>query len=380
MVPAAVVLLDEMPLTPNGKVDRKALPAPESMGRAEWERRYVAGARPSEVLLATLWRDVLGVEQIGITDNFFTLGGHSLLATQLVSRIRDAFHVELSLRTLFEAPVLESLAARITEALRSPAQRRLPSVVPVARHHAAGQAATAPLSFAQQRLWFLEQLMPGSTMYHIPVVLRIAGSLNITALERSLGEVVRRHEALRTTFGMVEEQPVQVIQCGRGALALVEIDRPQPGGGDEEREAMAGQRVMEAIRPLRLGGGASAASRLNTSCTPGYVRLLTMHHIVTDGWSLDVLVQEISTLFTRVSADCASPLPELDSAVCRLRAWQRSWLRRGARCASRLLRTQLGGAATLELATDRPSPAVQSCRGATPMWSLSAGLTSRCGS
>ena len=160
MVPAAVVLLDEMPLTPNGKVDRKALPAPESMGRADGAE-YVAARTPVEELLSRMWQELLAVERVSVTDNFFTLGGHSLLATQLVSRIRDAFHVELALRTLFEAPTVELLSERVEAALQSPAQKELPPIVASERNGA------VPVSYAQQRLWFLDQLTPDSATYNI---------------------------------------------------------------------------------------------------------------------------------------------------------------------------------------------------------------------
>ncbi len=195
MVPAAFVTLAALPLTPNGKVDRKALPAPE---RAEvCGGATLAPRTPVEEVLAGIWAELLGVERVGADDHFFDLGGHSLLATQVMSRLRGAFGVEMPLRDLFEAPVLADLAARVEAALRAGAHQRAPPLVPVAP---ALREAPLPLSFAQQRLWFIDQLEPGSPLYNMPVALRVEGPLDAAVLALCLGEIVRRHEALRTVF------------------------------------------------------------------------------------------------------------------------------------------------------------------------------------
>ncbi|HEV3051001.1 MAG TPA: amino acid adenylation domain-containing protein, partial [Longimicrobium sp.] len=212
MVPAAFVPLDRLPLTANGKVDRKALPAPE-LGSAE--DRYVAPRTPVEEVLAGIWAEVLRLERVGVEESFFELGGHSLLATRVVSRVRDVFAIELPLRALFEGPTVAELAVRVEE-MRRAELPVLPPVVPT------GRTEALPLSFAQERLWFIDRLEPGSTTYNIPAALRLTGALDERALERSLGEIVRRHEALRTVFAEVDGSPVQVISPFSGFALPVE--------------------------------------------------------------------------------------------------------------------------------------------------------------
>ena len=202
MVPAGFVLLDSFPLTSNGKVDRRALPSPGET-RPELDKAFVASRTPTEELLADIWSQVLNVERVGIYDDFFDLGGHSLLATQVVSRIRETFQVEMPLRCLFETPTVAGLAESLALSRRDGQSLELSSIQPVPRD------GDLPLSFAQQRLWFIDQLDPGNSVYNFPVAVRLKGSLNLAALEQSLNEIVRRHEALRTTFSMVDGQPAQ---------------------------------------------------------------------------------------------------------------------------------------------------------------------------
>ncbi|HEX5870375.1 MAG TPA: amino acid adenylation domain-containing protein, partial [Longimicrobium sp.] len=212
MVPAAFVLLDALPLTPNGKLDRKALPAPEYAADAD---RYVAPRTPAEEVLAGIWAEVLRLERVGVEDGFFELGGHSLMATRVVSRIRDVFGIELPLRALFETPTVAELAARVEE-MRREGLPVLPPVVP------AGRTDALPLSFAQERLWFMDRLEPGSAVYNTPMAWRLGGALDQAALERALGEIVRRHEALRTVFAEVDGSPRQVIAPSGGFVLPVE--------------------------------------------------------------------------------------------------------------------------------------------------------------
>ncbi|RYZ33099.1 MAG: non-ribosomal peptide synthetase, partial [Myxococcaceae bacterium] len=202
MVPSALLMLEAFPLTANAKVDRKALPAPEA--RPEF-RPFLPPSSDSEVRLAALWRELLGLTEISALDDFFELGGHSLLATRLVSRLRSSFQVELPLRGLFEAPTLAALAQRLDALLLTGQGVSLPPLAPAPRTH------PLPLSFAQQRLWFLHQLEPSSSAYNMPVALRLTGSLDSASLQRALSELLRRHESLRTCFTSVEEQPVQII-------------------------------------------------------------------------------------------------------------------------------------------------------------------------
>src|SRR5262249_5418355 len=200
MVPAAFVVLDALPLSPNGKVDRKALPAPDH-ARPELEETYVAPRTPVELALADLWAEVLGLERVGAQDNFFELGGHSLLATQVISRVRKALQVELPLRALFEAPTVAQLAGRIEEI------RQAALGLPGSRLRSIPRDGELPLSFGQETFWFLDQLEPGSPVFNIDVAVRLRGPLNVAAVEQALSEVLRRHEALRTTFTAVQGRP-----------------------------------------------------------------------------------------------------------------------------------------------------------------------------
>ncbi|MCK5571648.1 MAG: amino acid adenylation domain-containing protein, partial [Bacteroidetes bacterium] len=195
MVPSAYVVMDEFPLNSNGKVDRKSLPVPDM--EAEEEERGVART-PVEEMLAGIWSQVLGVEKVGVNENFFDLGGHSLLATQLTSRIRKAFGVELPLRTIFEYSTVAAVAREVEKALRENRQIEVPPLQRVAR------SDEMPLSFAQQRLWFLDQLIPGSPLYNIVGAVRLAGPLDPEVLDRCLAEIIRRHESLRTVFHSVD--------------------------------------------------------------------------------------------------------------------------------------------------------------------------------
>ena len=210
MIPASFVLLDALPLTPNGKVDRRALPAPDD-ARPEQAGDFVAPSTPIEELLSHLWAEVLRVESVGMRDDFFALGGHSLLATRLISRVRESFGVELPVRSLFEAPTVRDLAGHVEAALRDRNGEKAPPLVRISRDE------KLPLSFAQQRLWFLHELEPSSSFYNVPVAVRLHGRLHIDAMQRTLNEIVRRHESLRTSFPTIDAQPVQSIAP---ALAL----------------------------------------------------------------------------------------------------------------------------------------------------------------
>ncbi|MFP2933825.1 amino acid adenylation domain-containing protein, partial [Pyxidicoccus sp. 3LG] len=276
MVPSAFVTLEALPLSPNGKVDRKALPTPEAP--ASREDAYVAPSSPTEELLASLWAEVLHVARVGARDNFFELGGHSLLATQVISRIRDTFRVELPLRDLFEAPTVNALAARIDAAVRAGQGLQAPPLVPVSR------TGALPLSFAQQRLWFLDQLEPGSSAYNIPSALRLTGFLDLTALERAFTELVRRHEALRTTFVATEGQPAQVIfEPVDFPLATIDLTVLPAGSRDAEAHQLAAQELQ---RPFSLAHGPLLRAMLLRLDAEEHVLVLTMHHIVSDGWSM----------------------------------------------------------------------------------------------
>ncbi|HLL48570.1 MAG TPA: amino acid adenylation domain-containing protein, partial [Longimicrobiaceae bacterium] len=352
MVPGAIVLLDRLPLNANGKVDRRALPVP-----APDTATFVAPRTVTEEVLSGIWAEVLKREQVGVEDGFFDLGGHSLLATQVVSRVRQAFGVELPLKALFETPTVLALAARVEE-LRRAGLSALPPVVPVERR------AALPLSFAQERLWFIDRLQPGGTFYNIPVALRLAGALDSAALERALGEVVRRHEALRTVFAESAGAPVQVIVPYAGFTLPVE---DLSGTGAREREAETQRLVAaDASRPFDLAAGPLFRAKLLRLGAEEHALLLCMHHIVSDGWSMDVLFRELAALYAAYQEGGESPLPELAVQPADHAVWQREQLRGEVleRQVSWWMERLSGAPELLELPTDRPRPAVMSFRGA----------------
>jgi amino acid adenylation domain-containing protein len=366
MVPAAVVVLERLPLTPNGKVDRRALPAPEYGA----EESYVAPRTPVEEVLAGVWAEVLGTARVGVEESFFELGGHSLLATRVVSRIRAVFGVELPLRALFEGPTVAELAVRVEEMRRADLPA-LPPVVPTER------TGALPLSFAQERLWFLDRLEPGSTAYNVPMAWRLGGVLDQAALERSLSEIVRRHEALRTTFTAVDGSPVQVVAAFRGfALPVEDLS----GWSEADREAEVRHRAAEeARRAFDLSAGPLFRAALLRVDAQDHVLLLSMHHVVSDGWSMGVFFRELSALYAAYREGRESPLPELAVQYADYAVWQREQL--AGEVLDRQLsywKEQLAGAPDLlELPTDRPRPPVRSYQGATVPVELSLDLLER---
>ncbi len=356
MVPAVFLMLDRFLLTPNGKVDRRALPAPTD-ARPELGRAFVEFRTPTEELLVDIWSQVLGVERVGIYDDFFDLGGHSLLATQVVSRIRETFQVEMPLRHLFETRTVAGLAESLDLSRRDDKSLQLAPIRPVLRD------GDLPLSFAQQRLWFIDQLDPGNPVYNFPVAVRLKGSLNLSALAQSLNEIVRRHEALRTTFSTVDGQPIQVI-ASRLTIGLPIIDLRELSEVAREKEV---QRLVveEARRPFDLAKGPLLRASVLRLAEDEQVGLLTMHHIVSDGWSAGILIHEMATLYQSYSSESPSPLPELPIQYADFAYWQREWLQ-GAVLQRQLdyWKEQLDGAPPLlELPEDHPRPAVQTFRG-----------------
>ena len=357
MVPAAFVLLDSFPLTPNGKVDRRALPAPGNT-ESELDEAFVGFRNPTEELLAGIWAQVLGVGRVGIYDNFFDLGGHSLLATQVVSRIREAFQVEMPLRRLFETPTVAGLAESLELLRRAGQSLKAPPIKPVPRD------GDLPLSFAQQRLWFIDQLDPGNCVYNFPVAVRLKGSLNLAALEQSLNEVVRRHEALRTTFSIVDGQPSQVI--APKLIITLPVVNLRPLSEVERENEVQRLVIEEARRSFDLARGPLLRAMVLQLGEEEQVGLLTMHHIVSDGWSTGILIREMAVLYQAYSSGNSSPLTELPIQYADFAYWQREWLE-GA-----VLQTQLAywkqqlqdSPPLLELPTDHPRPRVQTFRGA----------------
>ncbi|HLL45372.1 MAG TPA: amino acid adenylation domain-containing protein, partial [Longimicrobiaceae bacterium] len=364
MLPAAFVALDAVPLTPAGKVDRRALPAPDfAPGDAAAPRTEL------EEVLAAIWAEVLGTERVGIHDDFFALGGHSLLVTQVAARVRRALGVDLPFRDLFRAPTVAGIAARV-EALRR--EGTLPEAPPI---HAGAREGEFPLSFAQSRLWFIHQLDPASAVYNIPAALAVDGDVDAEVLERVLAEIVRRHGALRTVFRVAAGEPVQVVRPHAEATLRVVDLLGHPAEGRDE----AASRFLrdEAARPFDLERGPLFRAALLRVGPARSILVFTLHHVVGDEWSMRVLVREASALYAAFSRGEPSPLPGLPAQYADYALWQRAWLR-GEALDRRLAfwRERLAGApAMLELPTDRPRPAVPSDRAGLVRFDLPAGLS-----
>ncbi|MCP4661067.1 MAG: amino acid adenylation domain-containing protein, partial [bacterium] len=372
MVPSALVFLETLPLTPNGKVDRRALPPPGP--RQAPEKDLVAPADPTGELLAGIWQEVLGVERVGMHDDFFELGGHSLAATQVASRVREIFAVEVPLAKLFAAPTLTELASIVDDAQLGTRGLEAPPMVAVARDQGPDRRGV-PLSFAQQRLWYLHQLEPDTPVYNLPAAVRVSGALTSGLLERIFNEVVRRHESLRTTFTAAGEQPLQLI-AERLHLPLPVADlEPLPAGA---REAEAHRLADEEARRLfDLSSGPLVRFTLLRLADEDHVLLVTMHHIVSDGWSMGIFLRELSVLFEAFSRGNPSPLAGLGLQYADFACWQRQWL------AGEVLEAEMaywrgeltGAPRHSELPCDRPRPAVRTYRGRSQGIALSEELS-----
>ncbi|MBV9788343.1 MAG: amino acid adenylation domain-containing protein, partial [Chloroflexi bacterium] len=348
---------------PNGKVDRKALPAPDARSTGHGE--LIAPRNPTEELVAGVWSAALGVEQLGVHDNFFALGGHSLMATQVIGRVKQMTSLDLPLRLLFEAPTVATFAARL-QSEQSDAGERLQ---PVPRDE-----TPLPLSFAQQRLWFLDQLEPNSTAYNLMTVARLHGSLNLDAFHRSLASLTQRHESLRTVFAEHLGEPVQMILPSLDVpLNVVSIQSlPQA-----ERESALKQVIRdEAERPFDLKHGPLLRAQIVQLGDLEHVLLLTIHHSVSDGWSQGILLHELTTLYQGFVQHEPAILPELPIQYADYAVWQRQWLS-GAVLEQQIdyWRTQLANLAPLELPTDYPRPPLMSYAGAHTSFKLAPELS-----
>ncbi len=367
MVPSAFVSLEALPLTPNGKIDRRALPAPDRL-RPETVT-FVPVRNPIEEEVAGIWTEVLKLERIGVHDNFFELGGHSLLATRVISRLRRAFRSDFPLRLLFEAPTIAGLAELVESARRTEEDSQfVPPLRPVSWH------GHFPLSFAQQRLWVLDRLEPGNPTYNMPTAVRLTGSLDIPALNQSLNEIVRRHEALRTTFAMVDGEPIQVIAPSLTiAMSVVDLqDLPLDKRDYRARQMM----TAEAKRPFDLAQAPLLRSVLIRLGSQHHIFLVTMHHIVSDGWSMGVIFHELSVLYQAYAAGEKSSLPELPIQYKDFALWQRQWLQ-GESLTTQISywKQQLESVPVLALPTDHPRSPVQTYRGARDSLVLSKALS-----
>ncbi|MEM7714779.1 MAG: amino acid adenylation domain-containing protein, partial [Cyanobacteria bacterium P01_A01_bin.68] len=397
MIPSSYMMLEEFPLTPNRKVDRKALPNPEQIQIQE--RVFIAPRTPIEELLVNIWSEILGVEKISIDDNFFELGGHSLLATRVISQIRETLEIELPLLKLFETPTISGIAEAIATKNSELSQ---PGIEKIERQD------KLPISFAQQRQWFLSQLEPESPFYNIPAAIKINGELDILILERSFQEILNRHEVLRTAFLTVEGKPVAQLSSVnefKFKLKVIDLSNLTEIVQSEKVKLIAQE---EAQQPFGLDKPPLLRVKLLRLDPQSHVILITLHHIVADGWSMGVLVRELGILYQEETSP-PSPLLNKERGVrkdgVRLKyplldkergvrkdgvrlnelpiqyadfaAWQRNWLQGEVREKQlNYWQHQLQNAPNLlELPTDYPRPALQTARGGSIKFELSQSLS-----
>lgn len=368
MVPSVFVTLEKMPLTQNGKIDRRALPPPTKAG-ATSSHEFVAPRNQTEGVVAAIWSNLLDVERVGVCDNFFDLGGHSLLATRFVSRLRESLQVELPLKAVFLFPTIAELAPRIDNLQREQSGGQIPAIQRLDR------TQPLPLSFAQLRLWLLNQIDSSSAAYNISGGMRLSGSLNFYALQQSLNEITRRHDILRTGFTSIGDQPCQLIDSEIVlTIPIVDLQALSESECDAEVSRLIreeGQLPFDLEKPplLRV-----SLLRINTE---EHILLLTAHHIVFDGWSIEVFINELASLFAAFSSGKPSALAELPIQYGDYAAWQRKWLTDEALESQRSFwKKQLGGKLpVLDLPADRPRPPVQTFNGAKQQFVLSEGLT-----
>ncbi len=370
MVPAVFVALPTLPLTDNGKVDRRALPAPGG-ARPDLDGAFVAPRTAVEEQVAAIWGAVLDLDEVGIHDNFFDLGGHSLLATRAVSRLRDHFGVDLPLRPLFENPTVAGLAECLEAAILAGERIATP---PLIRYEG---TEPAPLSSSQRALWFLDQLDPGRATFHVTAAVEVVGPLDLGALGQSFAALLDRHEALRTTFAVDRGEPIQVVapvQSGSQALAVLDLKHLPADDRRSEAERLA---AVESRRPFDLGRESLVRCQVIQLDDHDHIILLTMHHIITDGWSFGVAARELTALYGSFVDQTENPLAPLPIGTTDFARWQDSWLRSGSAVEALLgyWTNQLADLTPLSLPTDFPRPPVRQGRGAIVPFTLSAALS-----
>ncbi|MBJ2223683.1 MULTISPECIES: non-ribosomal peptide synthetase [Pseudomonas] len=366
MVPALLMRLDAMPLSPSGKLDRRALPEPV------WQtREHVEPHTPLQLQIAAIWREVLGLPRIGLRDDFFALGGHSLLATQIISRTRQACDVELPLRTLFEASELGDFAQQVGLIQAAGQRNQQTAIAKVDR------SQPVPLSYSQQRMWFLWQMEPDSPAYNVGGMARLRGVLDVGRFEAALQALIMRHETLRTTFPSVDGVACQKVSAQTG----VRMDWQDFSALNEPQRQQRLQQLadVEAHTPFNLETGPLLRACLVKAGEQEHYLVLTLHHIVTEGWAMDIFARELSALYEAFIDERDSPLPALPVQYLDYSVWQRQWMEAGER--QRQLdywTAQLGNEhPLLELPSDRPRPPVQSHRGELYRFDLSDELAAR---
>ena len=369
MVPSAIVMMETFPLTPNGKIDRRALPAPV-FGKEEGAGAgYIAPRTLVEEMLAQIWSEVLKVDRVGINDHFFNMGGQSLLATQVVARVSKTFGTPLKLRHLFEAPTIAKLALKVEELLKGGKKDNVPPLV-----HVEGERLV-PLSYAQQRLWFIEQLAPGSA-YNIPAAVRIRGPLHLAMLEKAFQEVAKRQSSLRTRFVIVNGEARQVVDDEvRIELPILDLSSSPETEQESEIKRLA---IEEGRQVFDLRQAPLLRTKLLRLGNDHHVLLVNMHHIISDAWSIGILVQELALLYRAFVSGQQSALPGLPIQYTDYSLWQRRWLTKEV-LEQKLgyWRKQLTGMERLEFPADHPRPVVQSANGANFEFRISAELTGR---
>jgi acyl carrier protein len=366
MVPSAFVLLDSMPLTGSGKVNRRALPAPEQSRVDTGD--YRPPQTPTEEMIAAIFADVLRLERVGIDDNFFELGGHSLSATQVVSRIRQNLRVDLPVRVVFESPTVATLAQAALQKQRGEQGLIAPAIERVPRNQ------RLPLSFAQQRLWVLDQIEPNNPLYNIPRALRLTGDLNVEALKMALHCIVARHEVLRTTYGSEKGQPFQII-ADELQQPLKLVDLSALPSADREKQA---HRLVndEAATPFDLAKDPIIRHMLLKLDGEDHILVVNTHHIADDGWSTGILLRELTALYECALNGKPTQLPELAIQYADYAVWQRKWLQ------GEVLEQQIaywrerlmGAPPVLSIPSDRPRLEKPTFRGAMHRFALSASL------
>lgn len=365
MVPATYVFLPVLPLTSSGKIDRKALPAPDA-AEAPTEKTFVAPRTPAERLVADVWAALLSLPRVGVHDNFFEIGGHSLLAMQMIARLRQEAGVELPLRSVFEAPTVEGVAARLPE--RGMAQAGALALV--------ARDRPLPLSFGQRRIWFIEQLEPGRSTYHVPAAIRLRGRCDPAALAAAFTDLGRRHEALRTRFPVRDGEPFQeIIPAGECTCVLATEDlREFPPA---ERDARARTRAAdEAAGSFDLARGPLLRARLLRLADEDHLLVFVIHHIVSDGWTMGLITRELTTLYAAKVAGTTAALPALAAHYADFAAWQRGYLSDEAlRAPLAFWKNYLAGGVAAEIPGDRPRPRVLDGQGREYRCAWPAGLT-----
>ncbi len=368
MIPSAFMIMDAMPLTSNGKIDRSALPSPQNR-RPDLETIYTPPGTPNDEILVKILSGLLGIEPIGIDDNFFDLGGHSLLATQFISRIRDAFRVDIPLTKFLEAPTVFALGKFIDQS--DPARRDFKDL-PI--QHAARTGAL-PISFAQQRLWFLDQLFPQGFAYNMLSAYKLKGNLNVPVLKDSVNEIVKRHEIWRTVFVAIDGVPRQIV-LPKLTLDLPVVDLREATSDADRDSELSRCFKTEAQTPFDLAHGPLVRVKLLRLSGDEYVLLLVKHHIVYDGWSRGIIERELTALYEAFADSRPSPLKELPIQYSDYSVWQQQWFQ-GAMLDEQLLfwKRQLDNSQALHLPADHPRPPIQSHRGERHYFVLSTKLT-----